>query len=629
MAENTKEREELEKLLEAINDASRNARAAFLTFLLAGLYFAIVIGSTTDEQLLRAAGITMPLLNIKLPIVGFYIIAPWLFWLLHLNLLLLLRLLAGKIDRLPMRLPETFRHRLHTFPFTQARAGPRQAGATRFLLWAMAWISMVALPTIVLMWAQARFLAYHSDLITASHQSAVLADLVLLWLLWPRTVGSKALAKVLGYGVNISLSLLLAAFSLFDAVVPGGPWENLVRRTYEGLVRRPYPGNLLEAVFDDKFRNLDLAEKTLVLEEASPEILAAYIASKRDGEMEAARLEHTRGLDLHDRDLRNANLSKARLDKADLREAKLQGANLSEAKLQDADLSGAKLQGANLFLAKLQGAALRQAKLQGAVLRQAKLQGAILRGAKLQGAILRWAELQGADLLGAKLQAADLSKVKLQGAILRGAKLQGADLRWAKLQAADLRWAELQGAALRGAELQGANLRWASLDSARLVNVDFRSAYLWDVNFNKYMPDEWTKLKDEVAAAAPAGVKRKNALERIGEAMKSETAIRPKSAEGAIYDPRVPELADLPKQWLPLDRGAYRPSEFRLGILTGIACNDENAAAGIARRAIKIAPFDDPHLAGALLEQECQAIWALPEGLQAKLRKAAEGADKP
>ena len=181
---------------------------------MAGLYFAILIGSTTDEQLLKESGIVLPLLSVELPIVGFYIIAPWLFWLLHLNLLLLLRLLAGKIDRLPMRLPETFRHRLHTFPFTQLRAGPRQAGAARFLLWAMAWISIVALPVIVLMWAQARFLAYHGDWITFFHQLAVLADLALLWLLWPRAAASKGLVKALGYAVSIVLSLLLAAFSL-------------------------------------------------------------------------------------------------------------------------------------------------------------------------------------------------------------------------------------------------------------------------------------------------------------------------------------------------------------------------------------------------------------------------------
>ncbi len=301
----------------------------------------------------------------------------------------------------------------------------------------------------------------------------------------------------------------------------GRPYEDLVRQTYEDLVGRPYPGNLLEAVFGYRVRYLDLAEKTLILEEAPPEILAAYIAAKRDGEMEAARLEHTRGLDLHDRDLRNANLFKARLDKADLREAKLQGA----------DLSGADLQGADLFRA----------------------------------------------------------------------------------------------------ELQGADLRRTSLGGAQLDGVDFHAAYLWDINFKELTPDEWTKLKNEIAAAVPAGMMRKNALERIGNAMNNETAIQPLIAEGAIYDPRVPELADPLKQWPPLDEDAYRTSEFRLGILTGIACDGEYTAAGIARRAIKEELGDDPHLAGALLEQEqeCPAIRALPEDLKAKLREAAEGTDKP
>ncbi|HIJ93703.1 MAG TPA: pentapeptide repeat-containing protein, partial [Rhodospirillaceae bacterium] len=190
--------------------------------------------------------------------------------------------------------------------------------------------------------------------------------------------------------------------------------------------------------------------------------------------------------------------------------------------------------------------------------------------------------------------------------------------------------AKLQGADLSVAELQGALFWGASLGGARLVDVDLRAAYLWGIDFKKFTPDEWTKLKDEIAAAVPAGEMRKNALENIYKAMKSETDIRPKSAEGAIYDPSVPELADQLKQWPPLDEDAYWPFELRLGILTGIACDDNKyTAVGIARRARRTEPFDDPHLAGALLEQECLAIQVLPENLKAKLREAAEGPDKP
>ncbi|HIJ46051.1 MAG TPA: pentapeptide repeat-containing protein [Rhodospirillaceae bacterium] len=303
--------------------------------------------------------------------------------------------------------------------------------------------------------------------------------------------------------------------------------------------------------------------------------------------------------------LAGISIPKAYLVGVELKDANLRGANLSEANLNEANL-----QGANLIGAELQSANLRGANLQGANLIGAKLQGADLSGAELQGAYLNEANLQGADL----------SKAKLQGADLRVAKLQGADLRWAKLQGADLSVAELQGALFWGASLGG----------ARLVDVDLRAAYLWGIDFKKFTPDEWTKLKDEIAAAVPAGEMRKNALENIYKAMKSETDIRPKSAEGAIYDPSVPELADQLKQWPPLDEDAYWPFELRLGILTGIACDDNKyTAVGIARRARRTEPFDDPHLAGALLEQECLAIQVLPENLKAKLREAAEGPDKP
>jgi uncharacterized protein YjbI with pentapeptide repeats len=293
-------------------------------------------------------------------------------------------------------------------------------------------------------------------------------------------------------------------------------------------------------------------------------------------------------------------------------------------------LAGISIPKAYLVGVELKDANLRGANLSEANLNEANLQGANLIGAELQSANLRGANLQGANLIGAKLQGADLSGAELQGADLSKAKLQGADLRVAKLQGADLRWAKLQGADLSVAELQGALFWGASLGGARLVDVDLRAAYLWGIDFKKFTPDEWTKLKDEIAAAVPAGEMRKNALENIYKAMKSETDIRPKSAEGAIYDPSVPELADQLKQWPPLDEDAYWPFELRLGILTGIACDDNKyTAVGIARRARRTEPFDDPHLAGALLEQECLAIQVLPENLKAKLREAAEGPDKP
>jgi uncharacterized protein YjbI with pentapeptide repeats len=126
-------------------------------------------------------------------------------------------------------------------------------------------------------------------------------------------------------------------------------------------------------------------------------------------------------LDLHETDLRGANLSQARLIRADLSAADLSAVratevNLIRADLRAADLSWADLNGAQLTGADLSGARLYAAKLGGAFLTDARLAQANLTQAKLDGADLRRADLSGADLNGAELGEADVSGANLQAA---------------------------------------------------------------------------------------------------------------------------------------------------------------------------------------------------------------------
>ena len=90
---------------------------------------------------------------------------------------------------------------------------------------------------------------------------------------------------------------------------------------------------------------------------------------------------------LHEADLRGADLREANLHEADLYEADLYRANLREANLHEADLRGANLYEANLYRADFY---------------KANLYGANLRGADLYGVNLHGANLRGADLNRAK-----------------------------------------------------------------------------------------------------------------------------------------------------------------------------------------------------------------------------------
>ncbi|BAZ51187.1 pentapeptide repeat-containing protein [Nostoc sp. NIES-4103] len=147
-------------------------------------------------------------------------------------------------------------------------------------------------------------------------------------------------------------------------------------------------------------------------------------------------------LDLHNIDIRGADLSKANLQGAFLNEAKLQRADLTQAELQEAFVWQVNLQEANLSQANLQGVYLWKAELQGADLSEVNLQDAGFSNDNLQGVYLWKANLQGAKLWKVNLQGADLSQANLQWADLRGANLQGSDLRGANLQGADLSKAE-------------------------------------------------------------------------------------------------------------------------------------------------------------------------------------------
>ena len=60
-------------LLNSANDSAKLVRSVHLTFMLVTAYIAIVIGSTTDVQLLKVSPVTLPLLNVKLPILEFYL----------------------------------------------------------------------------------------------------------------------------------------------------------------------------------------------------------------------------------------------------------------------------------------------------------------------------------------------------------------------------------------------------------------------------------------------------------------------------------------------------------------------------------------------------------------------------
>lgn len=166
--------------------------------------------------------------------------------------------------------------------------------------------------------------------------------------------------------------------------------------------------------------------------------------------------------DFSSKDLRNASLVSANLFHSNLQGADLRNANLKGAKISYANLVGAKLSGARISKANLEYSDLSETNAASVLLTGTDLGDAELVNADLSGATLHMAVLTNADLTDADLTGATLRRAKLTGANLSGTNLGGADLSFADLSVANLSRATLTNAKLWNADIEGADLAFAS-----------------------------------------------------------------------------------------------------------------------------------------------------------------------
>ena len=188
-------------LREAVNASASTARGLYFTNLLLLAYVGVTLASTTDEQLLFVSPVTLPILNIDLPIVAFYVVVPWLLVLTHAYLVLQLYLLARRVhlfnDALAEITNETVRSEqrvlLFPFPFVHMLAG-EGSKLMRTTYGAIVWITIVWLPVFLILFAQVRFLPYHDPSVIMSARLAIIVELAILWTLWPLILNRDAIA---------------------------------------------------------------------------------------------------------------------------------------------------------------------------------------------------------------------------------------------------------------------------------------------------------------------------------------------------------------------------------------------------------------------------------------------------
>jgi uncharacterized protein YjbI with pentapeptide repeats len=510
----------------AVDDAGSFVRGLWVTYVSLGTYIVVAAASVTHRQLFLETPIKLPLLDVQLPLVAFFVVAPWFFLIFHFYLLLQLTLLAGKIGHynallwsaLPPALegasPERrlaaasddllrdqLRQQLPNDLLVQFLAGPRamrERGLGRMLR-LVAWATMVVGPLIVLLLVQYKFLPYQDEVTTWMQRAAVLVDLALLWRLWPAVASGRGALywpkswKALAGGLA---SLTIVAASLFALTFPRETMdETPLARAFHGVMVWPIEASAQAETEPKEWekperravatgcRAADVKALKTCWEDASKlrRLLGARVEWRQASLIEekvwlaltpAARRVVAGTLRLREESF----VDDEKLAKIEARARELKLAphesertlRIGPRKLVAADLTAADLRRADMRGANIDETLLRGAKLDGVQLDNASAMRAALDEAQLQGASLDRAQLQGASLDRAQLQGASLKGAQLQGASLKGAQLQGASLNLAQLHGASLDWAQLQGASLHWAQLQGASLNGAKLQGASL-----------------------------------------------------------------------------------------------------------------------------------------------------------------
>ena len=181
----------LDALLASLNGSAERFQTLWFSFLGLTLYLAIAALATTHRNLLLGEPQTLPILNIKVELLPFYMIGPLLYLVFHFYLLLMLALLArtaAEFDKqLRTTMPdetdrERYRAQVGNALFLQLLVGMKgeRIGVNAALMGLIALITIVLAPLATLVLMQMMFLPYHHLRITWWHRGIVVADLVLI-----------------------------------------------------------------------------------------------------------------------------------------------------------------------------------------------------------------------------------------------------------------------------------------------------------------------------------------------------------------------------------------------------------------------------------------------------------------
>lgn len=501
----------------ALDSATNIARGLWFTFLSLTAYLVIAVGSVSHRELFLQTPVKLPLLNVDLPLVTFFWVAPLMFLVIHAYLLLNLKFMADNANHYFEEVAQTglsaeARSRLYlqlsNFLILQMLIVRRQEkwGVMGFLTHFVVVLTIIIAPILVLILIQLQFLPYHSAYVTTVHRLSIAADMGLLLYFWPQIAGVPGSKRVAALRHSIwAVVFGVVLFSSFVATFPGEPGRNSSSARLSTL-----SGYLFHSpVHQVKGQRQRWFSDTLVLTDADfvslegDKVPAQVTVPLRGRNLQGAFLART--------DLRGADFTGADLTGSNFRDAKLRGALFgcplvrvehSEKSLSQCTiLDTAILDGADLRDTYMRQVSLRNASLQTVRLDEANLEGAQLQGALIKDSALNKVNMRKANLTGARIENSDLSSAMFKSAIFAGSVLHKVTLRDSDLSQAKILAPALLNVNLIGVKAAGTEWTSALAQDIYESNEDF-VLNLPDVGFNTFAEALAPRKQDDFSVAS-------------------------------------------------------------------------------------------------------------------------------
>jgi len=385
------------KELKAAKEISDNAQKLFIAMLAACLYSWLTIAATTDANLMtNRASSPLPIIQVSIPIVSFFAVAPLLLVGVYFYCHFYLQKLWEELGSLPAFFPDGKPLQSRADPWLLSDLVRSHVAKLRpnrpFLSYLQSWVSTVlawwSVPaTLLLFWL--RYMPRHDiggTIVHASVAATSIAGGLFLHRLaadtlrggdrrtfdWKRAMLQPRAYRVLAVATISALGLVSISLGAINGARTGLSGRDCWQQN-EGP--KAWVPRIMKFFGYSPFADIG----------------AADLALKPGNWTSRDDLEKVQGLLLYRQDLRYADLKSAFLPVSVLTEARLDGADLLAA-----DLRQSQFISAHLAKADLAGADLRDANLSAADLSRASLIAANLEGADFTGADLTYADFSGA-----------------------------------------------------------------------------------------------------------------------------------------------------------------------------------------------------------------------------------------